>query len=95
MLMGSIGFGALLGFATGYATKLFGEVFMLLLGSQVLILQLMAREEVLLVNWQRIQQDLTPKIDGFGIPGLKDILDFNMPFTTSFGAGFFVGFQWD
>lgn len=94
MFMGSIGFAVLLGFATGYSIKLFGEVAMLLMGSQVLILQLMAREEVLIVNWEKVQSDLTPKLGGFGIPGLKDIFDFNMPFATSFGAGFFLGFQW-
>lgn len=93
--MGNVGFGALLGFSTGYALKLFGEVFMLLLGSQVLIIQILAREQVLIVNWIRIQQDLTPKLGRFGIPGLKDMLNFNMPFATSFGAGFLVGFQWE
>jgi len=45
--VGSIGFGFLLGFATGFAVKLFGELVMLILGSQVFITQLLARGEVI------------------------------------------------
>jgi len=50
LFMGSIGFGFLLGFATGFAVKLFGEVLMLVLGSQVFIMQLLARGEVIHVE---------------------------------------------
>lgn len=95
MFMGSIGFGFLLGFATGFAVKLFGELFMLILGSQVFITQLLARGKVIHVDWRRINEDFNPKLAGVNIPHIRDLLHFDMPFAGSFGVAFLLGFNWE
>lgn len=92
--MGTVSFGFALGFCTGYSVKMFGEALLLILGSQVMLLQFLAREKIVIIDWEFIQTDISKTFHSFNIGDIKNALDFNMNFTAPFGAGFIIGFQW-
>jgi uncharacterized membrane protein (Fun14 family) len=80
--LGQISFGALAGFATGYALKKIGRTAIVIFGLLFITIQLLAYLGVVRVDWQ-----------GF-FNGLIGILTNNVPFAGAFIPGFLLGLRY-
>jgi uncharacterized membrane protein (Fun14 family) len=95
--LGQISFGALAGFATGYALKKIGRTALVIFGMLFIVIQLLAYLGVVRVDWLRIQQYADPllsknSLQGF-FNGLTGILTNNVPFAGAFIPGFLLGLR--
>jgi uncharacterized membrane protein (Fun14 family) len=95
--LGQISFGALAGFATGYALKKIGRTAIVIFGLLFITIQLLAYLGVVRVDWLRIQQYADPllsknSLQGF-FNGLVGILTNNVPFAGAFIPGFLLGLR--
>lgn len=93
-LGGQLTVGSVLGFATGYACKRVGQLLLVVIGVQVLALQLMERRGWVHVRWNVIGRDLSPHVEKNGIERHLDALKINAPFAGSFAASAYAGFRW-
>ena len=96
--LGQISFGALAGFATGYALKKIGRTAIVIFGLLFIAIQLLAYTGVVRVDWLRIQQFADPllsknSLQGF-FNGLIGILTNNVPFAGAFIPGFLLGLRY-
>jgi uncharacterized membrane protein (Fun14 family) len=96
--LGQISFGALAGFATGYALKKIGRTALVIFGLLFIVIQLLAYLGVVRVDWLRIQQYADPllsknSLQGF-FNGLTGILTNNVPFAGAFIPGFLLGLRY-
>ena len=96
--LGQISFGALAGFATGYALKKIGRTAIVIFGLLFITIQLLAYTGVVRVDWLRIQQYADPllsknSLQGF-FNGLTGILTNNVPFAGAFIPGFLLGLRY-
>jgi uncharacterized membrane protein (Fun14 family) len=96
--LGQISFGALAGFATGYALKKIGRTAIVIFGLLFITIQLLAYLGVVRVDWLRIQQYADPllsknSLQGF-FNGLIGILTNNVPFAGAFIPGFLLGLRY-
>jgi uncharacterized membrane protein (Fun14 family) len=95
--LGQISFGALAGFATGYALKKIGRTAIVIFGLLFITIQFLAYLGVVRVDWLRIQQYADPllsksSLQGF-FNGLIGILTNNVPFAGAFIPGFLLGLR--
>jgi uncharacterized membrane protein (Fun14 family) len=95
--LGQISFGALAGFATGYALKKIGRVALVIFGLLFISIQALAYLGVVRVDWLRIQHYADPllsknSLQGF-MNGLIGILTNNVPFAGAFIPGFLLGLR--
>lgn len=86
--------GSFTGFATGYATKRLGQLILVLVGCELLVLQMMAERAWIIVNWDRISTDLSPHVKGDRLDRVVDGVKRKMPFAGTFSAAFYMGFKW-
>lgn len=86
--------GSLLGFATGYTAKRVGQLLLVLVGIQVVAVQLMAKRGWLVVDWDRVTEDLAPHVERNRVDRLWQIAKFRVPFAGAFSAGCYAGFRW-
>jgi uncharacterized membrane protein (Fun14 family) len=96
--LGQISFGALAGFATGYALKKIGRMALVIFGLLFIAIQLLAYTGVVRVDWLRIQQYADPllsknSLQGF-FNGLTGMLTNNVPFAGAFIPGFLLGLRY-
>ncbi len=96
--LGQISFGALAGFATGYALKKIGRTAIVIFGLLFITIQFLAYLGVVRVDWLRIQQYADPllsknSLQGF-FNGLTGILTNNVPFAGAFIPGFLLGLRY-
>jgi uncharacterized membrane protein (Fun14 family) len=60
----------------------------------VLLLQYLAYRRWLVMDWQRVAQDLKPKGDGRGFWSAgMDIVLYKLPFASAFSAGMAAGLR--
>jgi uncharacterized membrane protein (Fun14 family) len=89
-----LGVGGLLGLATGYSIRRLGRIIAFAVGTEVLLLQYLAYRRWLVMDWQRVAQDLKPKGDGRGFWSAgMDIVLYKLPFASAFSAGMAAGLR--
>ena len=95
--LGQISFGALAGFATGYALKKIGRVALVIFGLLFIAVQLLAYYGVVQVDWLRIQSYADPLLKRESLQGffnsVVSILTNNVPFAGAFIPGFLLGLR--
>ena len=95
--LGQISFGALAGFATGYALKKIGRIALVIFGLIFVVVQLLAYYGVVQVDWLRIQSYADPLLKRESLQGffnsLVSILTNNVPFAGAFIPGFLLGLR--
>ncbi|GJD06031.1 hypothetical protein Gasu2_04720 [Galdieria sulphuraria] len=79
--------GTLLGLATGYSLRRIGRFALFLIGTEVLVLQLMAYKGWVTIHWNKLSRDIIPVLDKSAAESIMDILLYKMPFTAAFCAG--------
>jgi uncharacterized membrane protein (Fun14 family) len=96
-VLGQLTFGALAGFAAGYALKKVGKLAVIALGVFFILLQLLAYFGVVEVNWLQVQRYVDPLLRPDALEGLwRNLVAFltlNLPFAASFVPGLVVGLQ--
>lgn len=92
-----ISFGALAGFAVGYALKKAGKAVALVLGLLFVALQLLAYYGLIDINWGVVQGHVDPLLEPEALgslwQGLVGLLTFNITFAASFVPGLVVGLR--
>lgn len=88
-----VSFGAVLGFATGYSIRKIGKLILLLVGTEVVVLQYMAYRQWLVMDWRRMGRDLSPKFNRSMWDGLLNVLLYKMPFSAAFSGGLAAGLR--
>ena len=86
--------GGVLGFACGYAVRRIGQLLLLVIGVEVLALQLMAQRGWVDVKWRTIGRDLSPHVEKDRLQRLLDGIKFKVPFAAAFTAGIYAGIRW-
>jgi uncharacterized membrane protein (Fun14 family) len=101
-----IGFATILGASAGFATKKVIKTGGVVLGLGFISLQLLARADLIKVNWEKIEKSVVGKIDQDGdgklthndikVGALKLIhnISTDLPSTAGFAAAFFLGFRY-
>ncbi|GJQ13757.1 hypothetical protein GpartN1_g5548.t1 [Galdieria partita] len=79
--------GTCLGLATGYSLRRIGRFALFLIGTEILVLQLMAYKGWVTVHWNKLSRDLIPVLDKSVAESVIDILVYKMPFAAAFCAG--------
>lgn len=96
-ILGQLTFGALAGFAAGYALKKIGKIAALALGLFFIAIQLLAYYGYVEVNWLQIQEHVDPILKPDSLQALWEqiiaLLTQNLPFAASFIPGFIVGLR--
>ena len=92
-----IGFGAIAGFAAGYATKKVGKLVAIGLGLLFVALQLLAWGGFVTIDWVTVQDRVDPLLEtdslSAGWRWLLATLTYNVPFAAAFVPGFLVGLR--
>jgi uncharacterized membrane protein (Fun14 family) len=95
--LGQISFGALAGFATGYALKKIGRVALVIFGLLFIAVQGLAYFGVVQIDWLRIQNYADPLLKRESLEGFFNsvvrILTNNLPFAGAFIPGFLLGLR--
>jgi uncharacterized membrane protein (Fun14 family) len=95
--LGQISFGGLVGFATGYAMKKIGKIALFVVGTVIILLQVLAYMGVIEINWLRIQQFAEPALQRpvleNTLNSIVGVLTNNLPFAGAFIPGFLLGLK--
>ena len=96
-ILGQLTFGALAGFAAGYALKKIGKFAAITLGLFFLGVQLLAYYGLVEINWLQIQEGVDPLLRPESLQALwrslVDLLTLNLPFAGAFVPGLLLGLQ--
>ena len=96
-ILGQLTFGALAGFAAGYALKKIGKIAALALGIFFIAIQLLAYYGFVQINWLQIQQGIDPLLKPESLQALwqelVNLLTLNLPFAGAFIPGLLLGLQ--
>ncbi len=83
-----LSFGAIAGFAAGYALKKVGKLIAIALGLLFVALQLLAYFGFVTVNWQQVQADVSPLVGSDSLShlwqGLLGVLTYNLAAAAAF-----------
>ena len=86
--LGQLTFGALAGFAVGFALKKVSKVILIIFGISFLLIQVAAYYGYIRVDWLRIQEVINPSLTTESLSQswrrLVSVLTFNVPFATAF-----------
>ena len=89
------GVGVIAGFVAGYAFKKLGKLVALALGVLFLVVQLLAFQGFVTVNWGEVQARVDPLLQAESLnqawSGLLGILTYNLTFAGAFVPAFIVG----
>lgn len=92
-----ISFGALAGFATGYALKKVGKVLAIVLGLLFVALQLLAYYGIVEINWGVVQDQVDPLLEPESLGSmwrrLVELLTYNITFAAAFVPGLLFGLR--
>lgn len=92
-----ISFGALAGFASGYALKKVGKVVAIIVGLLFVALQLLAYYGIIEINWGVVQGHVDPYLEAEALGGmwrsLVDLLTYNITFAAAFVPGLLFGLR--
>ncbi|MGM0608748.1 MAG: FUN14 domain-containing protein [Candidatus Muiribacteriota bacterium] len=95
-LIAMLGFGGLIGFVTGFAVNKVARLFAILLGIVFIVIQIMAFQGWITVDWNAIAQTadvVDEKQAGVFFHKFLNVVTNNLPFGGSFIAGFFIGLK--
>lgn len=96
-VLGQLTFGALAGFAAGYALKKIGKIAAVALGLFFIAIQLLAYYGLVEINWLQIQASVDPLLRPESLQALWDdvleLLTLNLPFAGAFIPGLLVGLR--
>lgn len=96
-VLGQLTFGALAGFAAGYALKKIGKVAAVVLGLFFVAIQLLAYYGLVEVNWLQIQKSVDPFLKPESLEALwrelAELLTLNLPFAAAFIPGLLLGLR--
>lgn len=67
---------------------------MVMVGVEIVALQLMAQRGWVDVNWNKITRDISPHIERDGLDRVMHTLKFRVPFAGAFTAGMYAGVRW-
>lgn len=93
-LGGQVTVGGVAGFATGYAVKRIGQVLLVIVGLEVVALQMMSRRGWVSVDWKAISDEVSPHVEKERMERAFDAVKYKMPFAGAFGAGCAAGLKW-
>ncbi len=92
-----ISFGAIAGFASGYAFKKVGKLLALALGLLFIAIQLLSYYGFVTVNWLEVQERVNPLLTTESLNGfwqnLLSVLTYNITFAAAFIPGFIIGLR--
>lgn len=92
-----ISFGALAGFATGYALKKVGKVLAIVIGLLFVALQLLAFYGIIDINWGVVQGHVDPLLEPESLGSmwqrLLELLTYNITFAAAFVPGLLFGLR--
>lgn len=92
-----LSFGAVAGFAAGYALKKLGKLVAVTLGLIFVILQVLAYVGFVNINWGEIERQVDPLLEASSLRAtwswLLRVLTFNLTFAAAFVPGFLVGLR--
>jgi uncharacterized membrane protein (Fun14 family) len=92
-----IGFGAVAGFAVGYALKKLGKLAAIALGLVFILIQTLAYQGFLTVNWGEVQARVDPLFERDSLSSawerLVEVLTYNLPFAGAFVPSLVLGFR--
>ncbi len=95
--MQQLSFGAIAGFAAGYALKKVGKIVAIALGLLFVVLQVLAYYGFVSINWVEVQSRVNPLLEGESLnsfwQGLLNVLTYNVTFAAAFVPGFIVGLR--
>jgi uncharacterized membrane protein (Fun14 family) len=95
--LGQLTFGALAGFAVGYALKKVGKVLAVALGLFFIVLQVMVHYGFVTVDWLRVQETVDPLLGEETLNqawrSLVGLLTANVPFAAAFIPGLLLGLR--
>lgn len=92
-----LSFGALAGFAAGYALKKVGKLAAVALGLLFIALQVLAYYGFVTIDWVEVQNRVDPLLETSSLnrlwQGLVDLLTYNLTFAAAFVPGLVVGLR--
>lgn len=87
-LIGQVGLGGILGFATGYALKKALKIVLIIIGVLFIIIQAGVFFDILSVNWMRVQEMVNPFLEADSLEqswrGFLTMITANIPFAGGF-----------
>lgn len=92
-----LSFGALAGFAAGYALKKVGKLFAIAVGLLFVALQVLAYYGFVQIDWLAVQERVDPLFEGESLnrlwQGLVSVLTYNITFAAAFVPGLIIGLR--
>ncbi|UCH27108.1 MAG: FUN14 domain-containing protein [Trueperaceae bacterium] len=92
-----VSFGALAGFAAGYALKKLGKLVAVALGLLFIFIQLLAYYGFVTINWIEVQRRIDPLLEsqslGRAWGWVVAVLTHNVTFAAAFVPGFLLGLR--
>ncbi len=96
-LLQQLSFGAVAGFAAGYALKKVGKVVAIMLGLFFVLLQVAAFYNFVRIDWIEVQNRVNPLLGSESLgqfwQRLVTILTYNVPFAAAFVPALIVGLR--
>lgn len=77
-LGGQVSVGSVAGFAVGYGAKRVGQLLLVVLGCEIVALQVMARRGWVDVRWDQIVRDISPHVERKGLDRAVHTLKFKV-----------------
>lgn len=92
-----LGFGAVAGFAAGYALKKVGKLVAIAIGLLFVVVQLLAYFGFVTINWGTVQSSVDPMLTTHALGGawrtVLSILTYNVAFAAAFVPAFVLGLK--
>ncbi len=88
----TLGFGGIAGWAVGYTLKKFAKAVALVLGTVIIVLQILAYQHYVTIHWEQVQSAVPPEGLQSLWMGLMSVVTYNFPFAGAFAVGFSMGF---
>jgi uncharacterized membrane protein (Fun14 family) len=92
-----LSFGAVAGFAAGYALKKVGKVLAIIVGLLFVAVQVLAYYGFVQVNWLAVQDRVNPMLESENLgrlwQGLVNLLTYNVTFAAAFVPGLLFGLK--
>lgn len=96
-LASQLGVGLVAGFAVGYALKKVGKLVAVAVGLVFVVVQVLAWQGFLTVNWGEVQARVDPMLEVSSLESgwrmLVDVLTYNLAFAGAFVPGLILGLR--
>lgn len=92
-MLTTLGGGGIAGWAVGFTLKKFAKMMALLVGIAFISLQVLAFNQFITIDWNRIKSAVPDESIEKSATGLMSIITYNLPFAGSFIVGFWLGFR--